>query len=357
MAFSRRLPRSRLRRKLRGRRTFRKAKRIVRRVKRKLRKRTARKARRKQYLSAYAYASHAEATNGAVLVSSLGSSDDTSGLLSRADVDKIFDQVAQVDDFMYGGQTSSITQKTANRHSLGIRVKGEAIYTISNGNTVGGVFCQFYIARPRVPIPADGIGAFSSFTLSGLYSSNDNSLFQADYNDASGLAVSAAGTGGVTNIMQNSTTTTKPTLSSVDRIWHTPFMVPEVTQHYKILSVKKVFIPPGGVYMFKLKTPWQWLDRSEMQFRQAGNPNGAVFRPRQGREVMVKAWGQPVHDQTTHTLVNVARSTLDCVVSKRYWFSASHKPVPRYFAAGNSNMGTIANAQLPGLADQTVAEA
>lgn len=358
MAF-RRLSRGRLRKKLRGRRTFRKAKRIIRRVRRKLKKRTARKARRKQHLMAYAYSTHVEAAFNTVAVDTLGTNIDNAGLLTRFDIDKLFDQVPTIDDFMYGGQivtgAPGNVQRKANRHSLKIRVKSEVLYTMSNGNTAGGIFVQVFVGRPRANIPQSGIGINNTATMAEIYRNNLASLFQTDYNDAEGVAVNAAGTGGVTNIVQNATTTTKPTLTLNDGIWHTPFMVPEITQNFKILQVKKVFIPPGGVFMFKVKTPWQWIDRSEMQIRQGGSPLGEVYRPRQGRDVLLKAYGQPVHDQTTHTLVNVGRTTLDVIATKKYWFSASSKPVPRYYHSGNA-LGTVAGAQLPGDPDQVVGE-
>lgn len=351
MAFSRRFPRSRIGRKLRGRRTFRKAKRIVRRVRRKLRKRTARKARRKQHLVAYAYSSHNESTHSSTVISGLGTSNDTTGLFSRNDLDKIFDQVANLDDVLYGGTTAVNGQLRMGRHNIKVRARGEAIYTITNGNTVGGAFVQVYIARPRKDIVADGIGVGNAITIAEIYRNNLNSLFQADYNDAAGYALNAAGTGGVTNIMQNSTTVTKPTISSQDAIWHTPFMVPEVTQNFKILTVKKVYIPAGGVFMFKIKTPWQFFERSEMQIRANGNQTGGIHRNAKGRDLLVKAWGQPVHDQTTHDEVNVGVVTLDTIVTKRYWFSASARATPRFYHLGN-DLGTVAEAQLPGEADQ-----
>lgn len=352
MAFSRRFPRSRIARKLRGRRTFRKAKRIIRRVRRKLRKRTARKARRKQHLVAYAYSSHTESTHSTTVVSGLGTTDDTTGLFSRGDLDKIFDQVVNLDDPMYAGQVAVNGQLRMGRHNIKVRARGEAIYTITNGNTVGGAFVQFYIARPRKDIVADGIGVGNAVTIATIYNNNLNSLFQPDYNDAAGYGVNAAGTGGVTNIMQNSTSAIKPTINTQDAIWHTPFMVPEVTQNFKILTVKKVYIPAGGVFMFKIKTPWQYFERSEMQIRASGNQAGGIHRNAKGRDLLVKAWGQPVHDQASHTAVNVGQVTLDTIVSKRYWFSASARATPRFYHMGNA-LGTVGTAQLPGFADQT----
>ena len=226
-------------------------------------KRSARKARRKQYLYAYSYSDHVEAGYNNTAISGIPPNATLSGLFSSGDLDKIFDQVVQADDFARAGMATGNAQIKGNRHSLKIRVKGEVTYTIANGNTTGGIFVQIFIARPRQNLPEDGLGTGNANRMSVIYVNNVNSMFNPDYNDAAGVTVNAAGTGGVTNIMQNATATGKPALGQA--LWHTPFMVPEVTENFKILTVKKLYIPAGGVTMFKVKTPWTWIDRADTQ--------------------------------------------------------------------------------------------
>lgn len=354
MAFSRRFGRRRFSR--RGRkRSYRLAKKIVRRVRRKIKKKISRKQRRKTYLYAYGHAKHHEATFGEVLYSNDGPSLTANGLFSSGDLTGMFRQVHAMSDIGYAGiNANDNAQIKNNRQALRIRVRGEAIYKLTNGNTVGGAFIQVYVTRPRHNIPEDGIGTANSKTAAEIINANENSLFLPDWADATGVDVNQTGTGGITDIMFNSTSKTKPTVGGNNH-WFTPFMVPEFTQNFKVLQVKKLYLPPSGTALFKVKTPWRVIDRSDTQLWDSdGTPR--VYRGTWGRDVFFRVVGQPVHDATDHTQVNSCFVALDSMVDKRYWYSSAFGvELPKYYNPGDV-YGTVGTAELPGEADQLVDE-
>lgn len=336
-----------------GRRRLRRARKVIRSVKRRVRKKIARKQRAKRHLWAYAYAKHDEVGFGNVAHLNLAPATANAGLFHRGDVDELFQQVRQLEDLIYPNFATTGGTIKSNRQNLSIRVKGEALYRMTNSNLAGGAFVTIYVVRPRRPISANGIGSSSSRTAAEVIENNRNSAFFTDYNDASGLAINAAGTAGITNILQNATSQTRPTIGR-DQIWFTPFMVPTFTQNYKVIRTLKYYIPPGGCIQFKLKTRWFRLDRQDMML------DGAALMlnelPTFGQEVVARVAGQPVNDDTTHTEVNLGRVTLNTVVTKKYWYSYSHKPMPSY-VVGTNTLGTVVAASLPGEVEQAVEEA
>lgn len=349
MVVRRRFSRLRRRRRI-PRKRVRFAKRVLRATRRKSRKIQARKRRNKQYLYTYAHAIHLEATFGAIRNLDDSTSNTLSGLYSTADVDEIFQQVKVADDLAWSGSTTAGgAQIKFTRHNLTVRSKAEKQYLISNGNAAGAVFVQAFICRPRHDIPLTGLGKSSDTQPGSLIENNLNSAFVPDYNDGASLTVSAAGTGGVTNIMQNAYSTTKPTVATTN-LSITPFMVPEFTKNFKVIGTKKFYLPPGATTMFKVKAR-ALLDRKN---RVAGTGLNTYF-DRNSRLVFFRFFGQPVHNQTGHTAVNLGKATLDIVMTKKYWFSHSARPMPSYFL-GSDNLGTVTAATLPGETEQPVGE-
>lgn len=104
--------------------------------------------------------------------------------------------------------------------------------------------------------------------------------------------------------------------------------------------------------MFKVKAR-ALLDRSKLG-RVVGTGATNYFTP-QSRLVFFRIFGQPVHNTAGHTAVNLGKATLDVVMTKKYWFSQSTRPVPSYFL-GSDQLGTVTAATLPSEAEQPVEE-
>jgi len=312
-------------------------------------KRSRRRQRAKSYFYGYSQSRHVHCPVGQIVNDTMESSTQGSqGLFAWRDAQEIFEQVKSVDDFAYPGTSS--TGIRANRHVLSIRAKGEITYQISNGNLAGAAWVSVYVVKPRKSIPNSGIGNPAFVNSFDIINNNANSAYLPDYGDATGLAINAAGTGGVVNIMQNSTPQSKPTINQTN-FAHTPFMVPNFTENFKVLKVHKMVIPAGGQSMIKVKTGWKFIPRQVYQKIGTGlGTSGAdwsVYRPWFGREVFVRFHGQPVHDTTTESKVNYGSVGLDVVAIKKYWYSHSARPLPSYRMDANVGQPTDIVAQLP----------
>lgn len=309
-------------------------------------KRSRRKQRAKAYFYGYSGTSHVHSPAGAITVASPDPEiAEKTGLFAYRDMQEIFEQVKNVDDLIYPG-TSTLGRK-AGRINLQIRVKGEQIWQISNGNTAGAAWLEVYICKPRKYIPTAGIGSGPNVLAADVINNNNNNAFNPDYNDASGITLGAS-----PFPINNATTQTKPTLTTANFAL-TPYMVPPFTENWKVVKQLKYIIPAGGQAMFKLKTKWQRFSRELYQPKGTGSGvsggDWAVFRPWFGKEVFFRFHGQPVHDATAAETppVNYGQVALDCVAIKKYWYSHSARPLPSYYMGTNSGQGTIASAELP----------
>lgn len=341
MRRRRRFGRRRVRRRAAPRRLLRKARLIRKAGLRKIQRKKERKNRKiKKNIWGYMDSTHADAAHNQTVYADLTGAANYSGLGNIQDMIEVFQQVHQIDDFIYAAQTGVSPQMKANRANLKISVSAKATYYISHNSNAGGIYCQIYICRPRRSIPIDGIGKSNDLTPGSCCANNLNSRSQPDYNDASAITVNAAGTGGVTNILQNSTTTTKPTVSATDH-WVTPFMVPEFTTHWKVVKVHKVFLPPNGNFMFKMKLPLTTLRRQEFGLSALNNNGDKQILGRFGLQAFIRFHGEPSSDNTTDTLVNFCEASINCVIDKKYEFSYGVQP--QYFTVrGTDHTGTVA---------------
>lgn len=352
------------RRRLRLRRRRRPIRRSRRRVKRRsrLKSKARRKQRLKAYLTGYSFAKHLEGPMGEISVDTPEptalTSAGASGLFAYADADKIFDQVKNIDDFVYPSMTGTGTLGwKAGRQNLTIRVKGEVTYTVTNGNQAGAAWLEVYICKPRKGINANGIGTGPNWNASDIINNNRNSAFVTDYNDAQGITL-----GALPFPIQNATSQTKPTVGTTNFLL-TPYMIPPFTENFKVIKQLKYVLPPGGQCIFKVKTRFLRVGRQTWQTK--GTDGGATaadygfYRPAFGRDIFFRWHGQPAHDSaTTPHPVNYGAVALDVVGIKRYWFSHSLRPLPNYFLQANQNQGTLtaAGTKLPSNPPEPVAE-
>lgn len=315
----------------------RRARRVLKAVKRVRRKKTLRKKRQKQYFYGYSGANHIDGAVGTIRVTGADpSASARTGLFAYDDINEILEQVKNVDDLIY--PSMSFGGRNAGRLNITARVKGTQTYQVSNGNKAGAIWLEVYICRPRKGIPASGVGAFNDVSAADAINSNLNQNFVTDYNDARAITISAAGTGGVTNILQNAQTQTKPTVNSTNYVI-TPYMVPTFTQNWKVVSHKKYVLPAGGQCMFALKS------RAIVNRNQVSRGTGTgtaladyhTYRPWYGREVFFRFHGQLIHDTTTETKVDFAPCALDVAFTKKYWYSTSHRNIPSYVLRANEN--------------------
>lgn len=337
----RRLGRRRFRRRANPRRMLRKAKLIRKGAFRKIQRKKERKNRKiKKNIWGYMDASHSDAAFNQTKLWDIGSAIGTNGLGSYSDLGEVFQQVRQIDDVIFAGQTGTSPQLKANRNNLRITVSARATYYITHNSNAGGIYCQFYICKPRYNIPLVGIGKANSTTPGSVIENNLNSRSLPDYNDAASLTVNAVGTGGVTNILQSAYTTTKPAVAAGDN-WTTPFMVPEFTKNWKVIKVHKVFLPPNGNFMFTIKLPLTKIARQELQMSAAATTGEVAWLRKFGIQVFARFHGEPSSDNTTDTLVNFCSASLNAMIDKKYEFSYGSQP--SYFTVrGTDNTGTVA---------------
>lgn len=353
MAFRRR--RMRLRRRRVG--GVRRARRVLKRVKRIRRKKIARKKRNKLYFLGKSFAGHTEAAAGVIQITDPDPLNiNETGLFSFLDIDEIIQQVKTQEDLIYPNMRFGGLPH--NRLNIKAKAKGTVTYTVSNGNQAGAAWLEVYICKPRRGIPASGVGPTNLLGAANTINANLNQQFVTDYNDSVPITINAAGTGGVTNILQNAVVQTRPTIDQSNYVV-TPYMVPAFTENWKVVKQLKYILPPGGQCMFQLKSK-AILDRNHIRRGATGGQaitDHSIYRPRYGREVFFRFHGQPVHDSTTHTLVNYGRVALDYVATKKYWYNAVYGTrVPTYVLQTNQNQGVITNANLPSLPTEPVAE-
>lgn len=349
----------------RGRRRFgrssrvsgvRRARRVLKRVKRVRRKKQLRRKKRKQYFLGFSGASHNHCAAGVIQITDPDPANNIrSGLFAHDDINEILQQVKVVEDVIYNNTHQGVYH---NRTSLRAYARGTQTWTISNNNQAGACWLEVYICKPRRGIPTAGIGPTNLLRAADVINANLNQLFQPDYNDASSFSVNAAGTGGVTNIMQNAQVQTKPTVGQ-DQYCVTPYMVPLFTENWKVVKHLKYVLPAGGQCMVQLKSK-ALLDRNQLRKGTGFGTAAAdynIHRPSYGREVFFRFHGQPVHDSASHTLVNYGSVALDCVMTKKYWYSSVQGThVPTYALGGIINQGTITAAKLPALPTEEVKE-
>lgn len=346
--FGRRRPR---RRAARPRTLLRKSRRLRKVAIRKIQRKKNRKNKKvKKNIWGYMDATHMDAAYNTTSVQNLGSSGTTHGLGRWDDVKNIFFQVRQLDDLIFAQQTglTANAQLKANRHNLKIQCQGKATYTLASNNTVGGIYAQIYICRPRQAITSAGIGRNNDTTPGPIVANNYNSRSLWDYNDALNMTLSGAGPYVTDNVNQ-----AKPTVASTDN-WTTPFMVPEFTRNYKVLKVHKVFLPPNGNFMFTMKLPITTLTRELYEASQTAVGN-VVYHPKFARCVFIRFHGSPCDDSTTETLVNFGAASINCIIDKKYEFSYGSSP--QFFTVrGTDVLGTVTQATAPGNADQVIGE-
>lgn len=313
-------------------------------------KRSRRRQRAKSYFYGYSQSKHVHSPQGQITVAypdATGASQN--GLFAWGDALEIFEQVKSIDDFAYPGTFAQGIR--ANRQALNIRAKGECLFQVSNGNTAGAAWLEVYICKPRKAIPNSGIGNGPNVLAADVIINNAENAYLPDWNDARGVAIAAAGTGGVTNIMQNSTGQIKPTIGPTN-FAHTPYMVPPFTENWKVVKQLKYCLPPGGQTMFKIKTGWRNINRQVYQKVGTGSGTSvndwSIFRPYFGKEVFFRFHGQPAHSGTEPTInVNYGTVGLDVVMIKKYWYSHSVRPLPSYRMDVNTGQGTLTNPVLP----------
>lgn len=338
--------RRRFRRRANPRRMLRKARLIRRAAGRKIQRKKERKNRKiKKNVWGYMDSSHKDAAYNTTAHWSPGRSQDVVGLGQRDDMDEIFQQVRQIDDLIYPNSAGADPQLKANRRNIDINVQGRATYIVSHNSNAGGIFAQIYICKPRHDIMVTGVGKSNDRAPAEIVANNLNSRSLADYNDGAGLSVASFGTTpAVNNVIVNTTTQAKPTVASTDH-WVTPFMVPEFTRTYKVVKVHKVFIPPGGNYMFTIKLPLRRISRQDFE------PNSNASQLTGGIQLLrkfavvpyIRFHGEPGADKTTDTLVNYVSASLNCVVDKKYEFS--YRSQPAYFTVrGTDGTGTVTTA-------------
>lgn len=337
----------------------RRARRILKRVKRKQRKKSIRKKKKKQYFLGFSGASHNETAVGTIAITDPdASATNASGLFAYNDINEILQQLKTIEDLVYPAGGMYYGGIPHNRGSIKAYAKGVQNYIVSNGNQAGAVWLEIYICKPRKGIPEAGIGYSSLLRASDVINANRNQRFVTDYNDAQQFGINAAGTGGVTNIMQNAQSQTRPSVSE-DAFYVTPYMIPAFTENWKVVKQLKYVLPPGGQCMFSVKAKGL-LDRNQLR-KGTGTGSAAadwnIHRPWFGKEVFFRFHGQPVHDITTHTSVNYGKATLDCVFTKKYWYyPINGQHIPSYVTGGQVNLGVIASAQLPSLPTEPVTE-
>lgn len=331
--------RSRRRRFGRRRRVggVRRARRVLKAVKRVRRKKVLRKKRAKQYFYGYSGANHIDGAVGTIRITTPDpSASARNGLFAFDDINEILEQVKNVDDFVYPNMTYGGLK--SGRLNITARAKGVQAYQVSNGNKAGAIWLEVYICKPRKGIPASGVGPTNDLLAHDAINNNLNQSFYGDYNDARGVTISAAGTGGVTNILQNATGQTKQVVNSTNYII-TPYMVPTFTQNWKVVKQLKYVLPAGGQCKFVIKSR-ALLNRSHVR---RGTGDGTViadyhtYRPWYGKEVFFRFHGQLIHDTTTETKVDFAPCALDVAFTKKYWYSTSHRPYPSYLLRSNEN--------------------
>lgn len=344
------------RRRVRPRRLLRRAARLRKvafRTKRKIQKRKDRKRKFNKY--GYVYSHYQAAGKGETRYWDVSPSAATHGLGSQSDVDKCFDNIRQIDDFIYAGGTQTNPQLKANRGNLTLNISAKATYTVTNCNSAGGSFVQVYICRPRRDISSDGIGKATASGLPGsVLANNLNSSFLADYDDAGGLTISDfATTPAVNDVIVNTTTQAKPTIAAGDH-WVTPFMVPEFTKGWKVLKVIKTFIPAGASFMFSIRLPRTRINRQDYQ--RGGTAVHLDWIRKFARQIFIRHHGQPNNEDTDSSLVNYDLSALAAMVSKQYEFSYGHQP--QYFTIrGTDSIGTLTTTAFPGEAEEKVEDA
>jgi len=350
----RRFRRGTRRRRVRPRVLLRKSRRLRKVAFRKIQKKKIRKNRKiKKNVWGYMDSVHIDAAVNATKTADLASAVTKAGLGRYDDIDEVFQNVHQLDDWIYAQQGGVSGQFKANRHNLKVQVQGKATYTIASNNLAGGIYAQIYICKPKLDIASVGIGAGNGVNPPDIINNNLNSRSAPDYNDASALTVNAVGTGGVTNIVQNATTTTKPAVATTDH-WTTPFMVPEFTRSWKVIKVHKVFLPPGGNFMFTIKTGLRTVTRN-LSEKTAGSLAAVTWSHKFGVVPFIRFHGQPVDDQTTNTKVNFSSASLNVVIDKKYEFSYGHQAT-YYNVRGTDGILDVVIAKLPGLTSDTVGE-
>ncbi|AXH74588.1 MAG: capsid protein [Cressdnaviricota sp.] len=307
-------------------------------------KRSRRKQRAKSYFYGYSGSKHVHSPAGAITIATPDPQGaETNGLFAYRDTQEIFEQVRNVDDLIFPGRTT--LGKKAGRINTKIRVKGQQLFQVSNGNLAGAVWLEVYICRPRKYIPNAGIGNGPNVLAPDVINNNAENAYAGDYNDARGITL-----GATTFPINNATSQSAPSISAAN-FAHTPYMVPVFTQNWKVIKQLKFMLPAGGQCMFKVSTGWKSFSREVYQPKNQGDGTNiadwAVFRPSFGREVFFRFHGQPVHDSTTDTLVNYGIGALDVVNIKKYWYSSSHRNLPSYNMGTGVGQGTITNANLP----------
>lgn len=352
----------RFRRSMRRRRPsgIRRARRVLKRSKFRRIKKQRRKQRKKAYLYGYSFANHLDGAAGIIEIDrpepdALNISQQT-GLFCQGDAHELFQQVKNIDDFVFPNMTGTGTLGyKAGRQNLNIRAKGEITYTIANGNGSGAIWLEVYVCKPRKGISNRGIGVQPSFDAVDVLEFNRNSAFVNDYNDAAGIAITPT-----TNAIANTTVQTKPTINATNFLV-TPYMIPPFTENFKVIKQHKFVIPPGGQCMVKVKTPWTNISRQSYQLLGTNAGGSAtsfgMYRPWFGRDIFFRYHGQPVHDTTDNELVNYGKAVLNVVAVKRYWFNHSLRPLPSYVLQANTNQGEITNAVLPSGGENPVDDA
>jgi len=307
-------------------------------------KRSRRKQRAKSYFYGYSGSKHVHGAAGDITINTPDpESAEKTGLFAWRDAQEIFEQVRNIDDLIFPGRTT--LGKKAGRINLNIRVKGEQLFQVSNGNLAGAVWLEVYIVRPRKGIPTAGIGSGPHVLPADVLNNNANAAYAGDYADARGITLGAS-----PFPINNATSQAAPTVNN-SNFAHTPYMVPPFTENWKVVKQLKYIIPPGGQCMFKIKTRWMNINREVYQPKGTGDGQNiadwSIFRPWFGKEVFFRFHGQPVHDSTTDSLVNYGIASLDVVNIKKYWYSHSVRPLPSYRMDTGAGQGTITNANLP----------
>ena len=119
-------------------------------------------------------------------------------------------------------------------------------------------------------------------------------------------------------------------------------MVPEFTHAFKVVKVHKVFLPPGGSFMFSIKLPLTRVNRQDYEVNSnASQTTGAHEYIRKFAVVpYIRFHGEPGADKTTDTLVNYVQASLNTVIDKKYEFS--YRSQPSYFTVrGTDGTGTV----------------
>lgn len=357
------MPRFRRRRFTRRRRPFRRRRILRRRTGRKKRfSRSRRKQRAKSFFYGYSGAKHVDVAQGTLQVRNV--EPDTAliitpvesqmGLFPWRDIQEIFEQVRTVDDLIWASSGSTLLTKN-RRINLRIKCRGTQDFYVSSGNQAGAIWVEVYICKPRKGTPMSGVGASQNVAAASVILNNTNSAFESDYSDARLLSLSGA----APPVIQDAVTQAPPTITTSDYCV-TPYMVPTFTENWKVIRQMKYVLPPGGQFMFRMKTKWLYLDRQQLMPLGGDGTQSAhwgIFRPWYGQEVFFRIHGQPTHAGGTESKsVNFGSATLDIVNVKKYWYSHGTRPLPSYNAGPVNNQGDVSTAKLPAEAAQPVAE-